>query len=189
MAQFHGFFVAHAVDDLGCRHHAWVGRQHAGHIRALFHVGGSKHVGHKGSRQVASAASERGHLPVRISPHKSLHQHHLAAFEVRHGCPKVFFHARPVHRCTSKLTVCDDNVQGRQPCALKSFRFQQGMHDGNAQPLPHADQRILGVVAEFMEQLKALTNRAHIRQSIFDLRSHSVGSGSLQKGLAGLQVT
>ena len=62
------------------------------------------------------------------------------------------------------------------------------MHQRHTQPLSHAHQGILGVVAEFVEQLKSFANRSNVCEAVLHFLGHVLCLVPIEQRRCRLQV-
>ena len=63
------------------------------------------------------------------------------------------------------------------------------MHQRHTQPLSHAHQGILGVVAEFVKQLKSFTDRPNVCETVLHFLGHFLCLVGIEQRRCRLQVT
>ena len=142
----------------------------------------------KRGRQIAAASSKGGHFTQRVAPDKPFHHHHVFGPQIGHCRFQVVGHHQVIDNRRAVLAVCGHDFQCGQTSRIEAALLQQGMHQWNAQPFPHADKGVAGVVCEFVEQLKSFANRTDVRHPLLDFRQHRFFGCALNQRLASLAV-
>ena len=168
VAQFHRLYIAQFVDGVGRLDHLRVGGHESVHVGPDFQHVGIQRGGNGGGRQVRASSSQVGRL-VRVAVAGNEAGHHIhrsdgrARVEERfEGLLDQLVRQFRVEHVLALLVLRADKVAGVHPGAV----LDDGGHDVRAQSLAIADDGVLRLLAQVVNQVHTVVDAPQLFEEL-----------------------